>query len=116
MNKKITTSLDGKEIVLNYGVNRFYHLFKEGTGHDLFTFGEGFDISKLVLFAQGFVYAGYYSECKLNKTEPEFTKEQIFEMVMDADSSMPNDLFKKYNESMSEGEANGQLKESLLTN
>ena len=110
----MTVSLGGKDLVLNFGVNRFYHLFKEGTGHDILTFGEGFDISKLVLFAQGFVYASYYSECKLNKTQPEYTKDEIFEMVMDADNSLPNEIFVKYNNSVTSGEQNGQLKEPVL--
>ncbi len=112
----MTVSLGGKELVLNYGVNRFYHLFKEGTGQDIMTLGEGFDISKLVMFAQGFVYAAYYSECKLNKTNPELTRDEIFELVMDADVSLPNEIFTKYNESQMPGEQNGQLKESVLTN
>ncbi len=111
----MTVSLGGKELVLNYGVNRFYHLFKEGTGQDILTLGEGFDISKLVMFAQGFIYAAYYSECKLNKSNPEFSKDEIFELVMDADSSLPNEIFSKYNSSMEPGEQNGQLKESVLT-
>lgn len=115
MTKKMTVSLGGKDLVLNFGVNRFYHLFKEGTGHDILNLGEGFDIDKLVLFAQGFIYAAYYSECKLNKVAPEFTKDEIFEFVMDADSSLPGDIFRKYNESVSPGEANSQPKESILT-
>ena len=114
--KKMNISLGGKELVLNFGVNRFYHLFKEGTGHDIMTLGEGFDISKLVMFAQGFVYAAYYSECKLNKETPAFTKDEIFELIMDADVKLPNEIFSKYNESQTPGEQNGQLKESVLTN
>ena len=102
MSKTMNVTLGDKDLVLNFGVNRFYHLFKEGTGHDILTLGEGFDISKLVMFAQGFIYAAYYSECKLNKITPVFSKDEIFELVMDADSSLPADLFKKYNDSVGE--------------
>lgn len=104
----MTVSLGGKELKLNFGVNRFYHLFKEGTGIDLMTFGEGIDSDKLVLFAKGFIYAGYMSECKLNKQTPEFSKDDLFEMVMDADSSLPAELLTKYQEGVTPGEATSQ--------
>lgn len=102
MSKTMTVSLGGKDLLLNFGVNRFYHLFKEGTGQDILSLGEGFDISKLVMFAQGFIYAAYYSECKLNKITPVFSKDEIFELVMDADSSLPTKLFKEYNDAVGE--------------
>lgn len=108
MNKTMTVSLGGKDLILNFGVNRFYHLFKEGTGQDILIFGEGFDADKLVLFAQGFIYSGYYSDCKLKKVQPEFSKDEIFELVMDADSSLAYDIFSRYNESQTPGEAQSQ--------
>src|SRR5688572_20071703 len=100
MSKKITVELSGKEIVLNFGVGRFYNLFKEATGKDLLTFSDNFDTVKLVEVTQGIVYAGYYAECKLNKEQPSFTKEEIFEAILDSDTSFINDVFVKYSDSV----------------
>ena len=116
MSKTMTVTLAGKELVLNLGTNRLYHLFKESTGEDLLLFGEGFDAVKLVTMAQGITYAGYYSECKLNKVQPEFTKEEIFELVFDADQKYCAEIYNKINElNKQPGELDSQLKESALT-
>ena len=58
MSKKINVTLLEKEITLNFGVGRFYNLFKEATGKDLLTFSSDFDTTKLVEVTQGIVYAG----------------------------------------------------------
>lgn len=109
MSKKIDITLNGKNIVLNFGVGRFYNLFKEATGKDLLTFSEGFDTAKLVEVTQGIVYAGYYSECKLNKVQPEFSQEDIFEAILDSDTSLINEIFTKYSDTVrSNGVASGE--------
>lgn len=110
----MTISIGGKDIVLNFGVIRFYNLFKEATGKDLLTFREGFDVSALSEVTQGLIYAGYYSECKLNKSQPEFTKDEIFEMVLDSDTDFVSKIFEDYQKMMSSGEQNGQLKGELV--
>ena len=109
MSKKISVELNGKEIVLNFGIGRFYNLFKEATGKDLLTFSSDFDTTKLVEVTQGIVYAGYYAECKLNKASPLFTKDEIFESILDADVSFINEVFTKYSDSVrSNGVAPGE--------
>lgn len=114
MEKKITISLGGKSLVLNFGIGRFYHLFKESTGFDILTASEGFDASKLFEVTQGLVYAGYYAECKLNKVQPEFTKDEIFDLVMDSDTGTVTNIFSGYSDSIKKevddtpGEAPGQ--------
>ena len=114
MSKKITVTLDGKEIVLNFGVGRFYNLFKESTGKDLLTFSDDFDTTKLVQVTQGIVYAGYYAECKLNKETPLFSKDEIFEAILDSDTSFIADVYTKYADSVkSNGVAPGEIVSQL---
>lgn len=114
MSKKITITLLDKEMVLNFGVGRFYNLFKEATGKDLLTFSNDFDTTKLVEVTQGIVYAGYNAECKLNKTTPLFTKDEIFEAILDADTSFINEVFTKYSDSIrSNGVAPGEVVSQL---
>lgn len=112
--KRITVELSGKEIVLNFGVGRFYNLFKEATGKDLLTFSDDFDTTKLVEVTQGIVYAGYYAECKKEKITPLFTKEEIFEAILDSDTSFINDVFVRYSDSVkSNGVAPGEVVSQL---
>lgn len=118
MSKKITVSLDGKELTLNVGIGGFYQIYKEATGKDLLVSMQDFDSALLTEFGQGATYAGYVCECRVNKVKPEFTKEQIFEMVFCEDSKYSADLlnrFSELNKSIESGEQNGQLKESVLT-
>lgn len=114
MSKKVNISLNGKEIVLNFGVARFYNLFKEATGKDLLAYQSGFDTSALVEVVQGIVYGGYYAECKKEKTNPVLTKDEIFELLLDSDTSLINEIFTKYIDTVSQngvapGEAVSQL-------
>jgi len=114
MSKRINVELIGKEIVLNFGVGRFYNLFKEATGKDLLTFSSDFDTTKLVEVTQGIVYAGYYAECKLNKVTPLFSKDEIFEAILDSDTSFINEVFTKYSDSVrSNGVAPGEVVSQL---
>jgi len=119
MSKKITRSFDGKELVLNVGIGGFYTVYKEATGEDLLTCLQSMDVAKTTLFGQGATYAGYVCECRVNKVKPEYTKEQIFEMVFLADDKYGAGLLAEYNSFNSTtsepGEQNGQLKESVLT-
>lgn len=115
MSKKISVEINGKEITLNFGVGRFYNLFKEATGKDLLTFSSDFDTTKLVEVTQGIVFAGYYAECKLNKSTPEFSKDEIFEAILDSDTSFINDVFTKYSDSIrSNGVAPGEAVSQLI--
>lgn len=118
-NKKMTVNYDGKHLTLNFGVGRFYQLFKEATGYDLFKLSnEGFDSTKMNEIVQGVVYAGYLAECKLNKKEAAYSKELLYDMVLDMDVAK---IFKDFNDLMNPeeskvGESNGQLKEASLLN
>jgi hypothetical protein len=118
MGKKITVSLDGKELTLNVGIGGFYQIYKEATGKDLLTTMQNIDSALLTEFGQGATYAGYFCECRMNKVKPEFTKEQIFDMVFFAEAKYSGELLNKFNEmnkTEETGEQNGQLKESVLT-
>ena len=119
MSKKITVSLDGKELTLNVGIGGFYQIYKEATGKDLLMSMQNFDSALLTEFGQGATYAGYVCECRVSKVKPEFTKDQIFDMVFCEDARYSADLLNKFselNKSIDSGEQNGQLKESVLTN
>jgi len=107
-NKKTTVNIGGKDIVLNFGVNRFYKVFKECTGKDILNFGEGFDADKMVDVTCGIVYAAYVAECKLNKQEPEFTQEQVFDFILDMDAADSTRIFNDFNSMMAPGEAQSQ--------
>jgi len=117
MSKKINVSLDGKELVLNVGIGGFYQVYKESTGKDLLLTMQSIDASLLVEFGQGATYAGYICKCKVNKVKPEYSKEQIFDLVYFAEAKYGADLLNKFNElnkTEETGEQNGQLKESVL--
>lgn len=117
MSKKIKVSLDGKELTLNVGIGGFYQVYKEATGKDLLTSVQNFDSALLTEFAQGTTYAGYVCECRVNKVKPEYTKDQIFEMVFCEDAKYGADLLNKFselNKVEETGEMNGQLKEPAL--
>lgn len=112
--KKITITLLDKDLVLNFGIGRFYNLFKEATGKDLLSFSADFDTTKLVEVTQGIVYAGYTAECKLNKVQPQFNKDEIFEAILDSDTSFINDVFTKYSDSIrANGVAPGEVVSQL---
>ena len=114
MSKKINVTLLEKEITLNFGIARFYNLFKEGTGKDLLSFSNDMDTSKLVEVTQGIVYGGYYAECKLNKVTPLFTKDEIFEAILDSETSWVNDVYTKYSDSvLTNGVAPGEVVSQL---
>lgn len=100
MSKKANITLDGKELTLNFGIGRFYQLFKESVGWDLMTLSEGFDTAKLPEVVKGLVYAGYYAECKKEKIDPVLTKDQIFEAVLDSEDTWLSGVFIKYTDSV----------------
>jgi hypothetical protein len=112
MSKKITTSLNGKELTLYVSVPRFYNLFKEVIGKDLLVMAEQMKESEnhqmvdLIEVAKGIVCAGYFTECQKNKVTPELTKEEIFEAI---DFSEENYHIKIINEwsSISTSSSNG---------
>jgi hypothetical protein len=112
--KKINIVFLNKDITLNFGVARFYNLFKEATGRDILNYTELTGTTGLVEIVQGIVYGGYYSECKLNKVNPELSKDEIFEGILDSESSLISEIFDKYIKTVSQngvapGEAVGQL-------
>ena len=119
MSKKITVSLDGKELTLNVGIGGFYQVYKEATGKDLLTTMQNIDSALLTEFGQGATYAGYVCECTMNDVKPTFTKDQIFKWVFCAEANYGANLLNKFNElnkPEETGEQNGQLKELVLTN
>lgn len=112
--KKIRIDLNGHNLILNFGIARFYNLFKEATGKDLLTYQDGFDSTKLVEVVQGIVFAGYYAECKKEKVNPAMTKDEIFEAILDSDTSLMNDIFEKYIHTVSQnGVAPGEIVSQL---
>ena len=120
MSKKMSVTIGGKELTLNFGVGRFYNIFKETTGFDLLDQAVDFSSVKMNQVVQGLVYAGYVAECKLNKQEPELTKESIFESVLDSDTAkIYADYVKTVNPEAAKeleeaGKQNGQLKENSI--
>jgi hypothetical protein len=120
MEKKMKLSLGGNELVLNFDTPRHWTLFKKATGFDILTFGNTeIDADRIVQFAKGLTYAGYYAECKLNKVDPKFTMEEIFDLVDDGRKEFPTELIVFYQSSQQTeelGEQNGQLNQSVLTN
>lgn len=116
----MTVTLDGKELTLNFGVGRFYDIFKETTGFDLLDQGVDFSSVKMNKVVQGLVYAGYVAEEKLNKREPSLTKDWIFEEVLNADTAQIYNSYAqvvnpKAAEELSEaGKANGQPREMSI--
>lgn len=120
--KKMTVTLDSKELTLNFGVGRFYEIFKEATGFDLLDQGADFSSIKMNKVVQGLVYAGYVAEEKLHKREPSLTKDWVFEEVLNADTSkIYNDYAKVVNPKAAEelqelGKKNGQPTETSILN
>lgn len=114
MSKKITIELSGKELVLNFGIGRFYEEFKSCTGEDLITLAQGFDSSKLISIVKGLVWAGYFSECKKERKQLLFTKEEVFELVSDCETDWIAQTFKKYTDTIqSNGVAPGEVVSQL---
>lgn len=114
MSKKTTISLSGNEIVLNFGLGRFYEEYKSSTGEDLITLGQGFDSSKLVSVVKGLVWAGYFAECKKEKKQLLFTKEEMFELISDCETEWITQTFKKYTDTIqSNGVAPGEVVSQL---
>lgn len=110
MSKHLTVQLNGEPMILNVGVGRFYNLFKESTGKDILNYASGFDTSELMDIVCGIVYAGYNAECKLNKLPPKYTKEEIFDLVLNADTEQVTQIYKEYNTLFSTGESESQPK------
>lgn len=114
MSKKINITLQGKDLILNFGVARFYNLFKEATGKDLLSYKNEEGTVTLVELTQGIVYGGYYAECKKEKITPVFTKDEIFEAILDSESSLLTEIYDKYIESIrSNGVAPGEVVSQL---
>lgn len=112
--KKINISLLGRDLTLNFGVGRFYNLFKEATGKDLLTYAEATGSTGLVEIVQGIVFAGYYAECKLNKQTPSLSKDEIFEAILDSDTTDIAKIFDGYIKSVSaNGVAPGEVVSQL---
>ena len=117
MSKKITVSLDGKELTLNVGIDGFYQVYKEATGKDLLLSMGNIDSASLTEFGQGATYAGYVCDCVMNDLKPTFTKEQIFKWVFCAEgySAKLLNQFSELNKTEEvPGEMNGQPKELAL--
>src|SRR6188768_1704806 len=120
MSKKMSVTIGGKELTLNFGVGRFYNIFKETTGFDLLDQAVDFSSVKMNEVVQGLVYAGYVAECKVNKKEPELTKEFLYDALLDEDTAkIYSDYAKIVNPKAAEeleeaGKQNGRLKESSI--
>ena len=120
MSKKMSVNIGGKDLTLNFGVGRFYNIFKDATGFDLLDQTVDFSTTKMNVVVQGLVYAGYIAECKVNKKEPELTKDWIYDTLLDEDTSkIYADYAAIVNPKAAEeleeaGKKNGQLKEDSI--
>lgn len=94
----MTLSIGGKDYALNFGVNWFYEFYKQDSGHDLikdpsFTLK---DTGSTEVFSviQSLMWAGYKSECRVNKQPEELLREDIENHVMGCDTeSVVNTLW-----------------------
>jgi hypothetical protein len=85
MNTKII--IGKNQFSLNLSVNWFYKYFLEITGIDLLANPRLEDATgvKAFEYAAAFVAAGYQAQCKMDKTEVKFSKDQIEDMIMSLD-------------------------------
>ena len=120
MSKKMSVTIGGKDLTLNFGVGRFYNIFKETTGFDLLDQAADFSTIKMNEVVQGLVYAGYVAECKKNNKDVELTKDFIYDAVLNEDTAkIYADYAKIVNPKAAEeleeaGKKNGQLKEDSI--
>ena len=72
---------------LNLSVNWFYKYFLEITGIDLLANPRLEDATgvKSFEYAAAFVAAGYQPQCRMDKSEVKYSKDQIEEMIMSLD-------------------------------
>jgi hypothetical protein len=86
MDKKLSLKIGEKEVVLNFGVNWFFEFYKNDSGHDLVK-DPGLDLmdlksTQLFSYLKSMIWAGYQSECAINKTPLELTKGDVEDFVM----------------------------------
>lgn len=86
--KKIKLSIEGQEVVCNFGVNYFYKHFNEITGIDLFVEGLK-DTATVKAFdmAAGIYCAGYFAECSFKKEEPKLSIQDFKHHVLSLDEA-----------------------------
>jgi hypothetical protein len=96
MEKKLTISIEGNEVVLNFGVNWFFEFYKNDSGHDLVKDPEMslLDLGSIDLFKylQSMVWAGYQANCKITKEPLKLTREQVQDLVMSGSEGDATDL------------------------
>jgi hypothetical protein len=82
-NKVKTLSLNGKDVVVNFGINYFYRYFLEATGVDLIANGL-VDIGTVKVFdyLAAFIYAGHKAECSFNRQKCELPFEDCQHEVL----------------------------------
>lgn len=120
MSKKMSVTIGGKELTLNFGVGMFYNAFKDATGFDILDQAVDFSSVKMNEVVQGLVYAGYVSECLVLDKQPELTKDWLYKKVLLEDTAkLYSDYARIVNPKAAEeleeaGKQNGQLKENSI--
>lgn len=95
--KKLVLQIEGKDTVLNYGVNWFFEHFKTDSGLDLIKDSALMDVESTEFFKylQSFIWAGYLSGCSVKGEEPVMERKQVEAYVMGLDEQAAVDLFFK---------------------
>lgn len=84
--KKITLSIEGQEVVCNFGVNYFYKHFKEISGIDMLVDGlKGIETTQMFDIIPALYYAGYKADCSINKKDYQVPYEDFQFHVMSND-------------------------------
>ena len=123
MDKKMTLSLDGKELALNFEVVYFYDYFLEYTGVDIFKesqkpMDENNELVKALdsstgyfKFVTGLVTAGYHAECSAKEIEIEYDVKKIKHLIYSKTFVEVSAILDAYNSVMSQGNRkNGEEK------
>lgn len=84
--KKLNLTIQGKEVVLNFGANWFFEYYEKDSGHDLVK-DPTLDLldlgsTKLLKYLQSMVWAGYCTECSVNQQVRELKREDIEFFIM----------------------------------
>lgn len=112
--KKIKLSIEGQEVVCNFGVNYFYKHFEEITGIDPMLKGFG-EMEGLRLFDAivNIFYAGYKAEQSFKREEAVLSREVFEYYVQSKDIEGVNKMSEEF-ANLSEVKTNGEEKKMEL--
>jgi len=84
--KKLTLTIEGKEVVLNFAPNWFFELYKQDSGHDLvkdpYLVDVDIDSIELFKYLQSMIWAAYEANCKVERKPLEIKREDVEYFVM----------------------------------